>query len=146
MAHAAELQGISVLVIDDSATIRRSVALCLAPSGCELLFAEDGFAALALLAQHRPRIVLCDVEMPRLDGHAFCSLLKTDARYCRIPVILLSAGDGVLDRARARIAGADLHLSKPFDGEQLPRILAACLRRAAHSSDGADPVSQELFA
>lgn len=109
-----DLSGVKVMVIDDSHTIRRSAEIFLQQSGCEVFLAEDGFDALSKIADHLPDVIFVDIMMPRLDGYQTCSLIKRNARFKSIPVIMLSSKDGLFDRARGRMAGSDQYLTKPF--------------------------------
>ena len=115
----AKLQGLKVLVIDDSKTIRRTAETLLAKEGCEVFTAIDGFDALAKIADHQPDIVFVDIMMPRLDGYQTCALIKQNPVLKTTPVIMLSSKDGVFDRARGRLAGSDRYLTKPFTKEAL---------------------------
>lgn len=108
-----------VLVVDDSKTVRRSASGFLTDMGMSVVTASDGFEALAMVVDQKPAIVFVDIMMPRLDGYQTCALIKNNADYRHIPVIMLSSKDGLFDRARGRVAGADDHLAKPFDAEQL---------------------------
>ena len=119
------LNGIKVMVIDDSNTIRRSAEIFLAQAGCHVVLAEDGFDALAKIADHAPDLIFVDIMMPRLDGYQTCSLIKKNARLKSTPVIMLSSKDGLFDRARGRLAGSDEYLTKPFTKESLLRSVAA---------------------
>ena len=110
---------VRVLVIDDSHTIRRSAELYLSEAGCEVVLAEDGFDALAKIADHRPHVVLVDIMMPRLDGYQTCALIKRHPKFATTPVIMLSSKDGLFDRARGRLAGSDLYITKPFTRDVL---------------------------
>ena len=94
------LQGVKVLVIDDSNTIRRSAEIFLLQAGCTVILAEDGFDALAKIADHQPDLVFVDIMMPRLDGYQTCALIKKNARFHDTPVVMLSSKDGLFDRAR----------------------------------------------
>ncbi len=113
------LQGIKVMVIDDSNTIRRSAEIFLLQAGCTVILAEDGFDALAKIADHQPDLVFVDIMMPRLDGYQTCALIKQNPKLKSTPVIMLSSKDGVFDRARGRLAGSDRYLTKPFTKEGL---------------------------
>jgi twitching motility two-component system response regulator PilG len=115
----AKLQGLKVLVIDDSKTIRRTAETLLAKEGCEVFTAIDGFDALAKIADHQPDIVFVDIMMPRLDGYQTCSLIKHNKVFRSIPVIMLSSKDGLFDRARGRIVGSEHYLTKPFTKDEL---------------------------
>ena len=119
------LSGIKVMVIDDSNTIRRSAEIFLAQAGCQVVLAEDGFDALAKIADHAPDLIFVDIMMPRLDGYQTCALIKKNARLKSTPVIMLSSKDGLFDRARGRLAGSDEYLTKPFTKESLLRSVAS---------------------
>lgn len=119
------LSGTKVMVIDDSNTIRRSAEIFLAQAGCQVVLAEDGFDALAKIADHAPNLIFVNIMMPRLDGYQTCALIKKNARLKATPVIMLSSKDGLFDRARGRLAGSDEYLTKPFTKESLLRCVAA---------------------
>ncbi len=124
MSETANVAGVKVMVIDDSNTIRKSAELFLAEAGCAVLLAEDGFDALAKIADHAPDLVFCDILMPRLDGYQTCALIKKNPRFAATPVIMLSSKDGLFDRARGRLAGSDEYLTKPFTRETLLKAVA----------------------
>ena len=113
------LQGVKVLVIDDSNTIRRSAEIFLLQAGCTVILAEDGFDALAKIADHQPDLVFVDIMMPRLDGYQTCSLIKHNKVFKDTPVIMLSSKDGLFDRARGRLVGSEQYLTKPFTKDEL---------------------------
>ncbi|MBC7756163.1 MAG: response regulator [Bdellovibrio sp.] len=107
------------MVIDDSNTIRRSAEIFLKAAGCEVILAEDGFDALAKIADQHPQVIFVDIMMPRLDGYQTCALIKRNAKFKSTPVIMLSSKDGLFDRARGRMAGSDQYLTKPFTQDSL---------------------------
>jgi twitching motility two-component system response regulator PilG len=115
--------GAKVLVIDDSNTIRRSAEIFLRQGGHEVVLAEDGFDALAKVNDHDPDVIFCDILMPRLDGYQTCAIIKRNARFARVPVIMLSSKDGLFDKARGRMVGSEDYLTKPFTKEQLLRAV-----------------------
>ncbi len=119
MADTNDLNGIKVMVIDDSNTIRRSAEIFLKQAGCEIILAEDGFDALAKITDRQPDIIFVDVMMPRLDGYQTCSLIKKNSRFKSTPVIMLSSKDGLFDKARGRIVGSNEYLTKPFTKDSL---------------------------
>lgn len=125
MAEAVNLKGVKVMVIDDSNTIRRSAEIFLVQAGCQVVLAEDGFDALAKIADHHPEIIFCDIMMPRLDGYQTCALIKKNPRFGVTPVIMLSSKDGLFDRARGRMVGSDEYLTKPFTKDSLIKAVAA---------------------
>ena len=114
-----EFQGLKVMVIDDSKTIRRTAETLLKKVGCEVITATDGFEALAKIADHRPHIIFVDIMMPRLDGYQTTALIKNNKVFKKTPVIMLSSKDGLFDRARGRIVGSEQYLTKPFTKEEL---------------------------
>ncbi|VAX00477.1 twitching motility protein PilG [hydrothermal vent metagenome] len=125
-----EFQGLKVMVIDDSKTIRRTAETLLKKVGCEVITATDGFEALAKIADHRPNIIFVDIMMPRLDGYQTTALIKNNKVFRRTPVIMLSSKDGLFDRARGRIVGSEQYLTKPFTKEEL---LGAIKKHVARS-------------
>lgn len=111
--------GLKVLVIDDSNTIRRSAEIFLKQGGHEVLLAEDGFDALAKVNDYQPNLIFCDILMPRLDGYQTCAIIKRNARFSDVPIVMLSSKDGVFDKARGRMVGSQDYLTKPFTKDQL---------------------------
>ena len=124
-----DIAGLKVMVIDDSNTIRRSAEIFLGQAGCQVLLAEDGFDALAKIADHNPDIIFVDIMMPRLDGYQTCALIKKNAELASTPVIMLSSRDGLSDRARGRMAGPDEYLTKPFTKDSLLKAVATHSQR-----------------
>lgn len=113
------LDGVKVMVIDDSKTIRRTAETLLKKAGCEVVTAIDGFEALAKITDQNPDVIFIDIMMPRLDGYQTCALIKKNKIYKHTPVILLTSKDGLFDRARGRIVGSDRYLTKPFTKDEL---------------------------
>ena len=124
-AGGGRLAGASVLVVDDSRTVRRSARSCLEAEGCRVETAADGFEALAAIVRTRPDVVVADIVMPRLDGYQVCALVRNNAEFADLPVLLLSSRDGLFDRARGRIVGATDHIAKPFDAGALVGAIAS---------------------
>ncbi len=115
----ANAAGVKVLVIDDSNTIRRSAEIFLKQGGYQVLLAEDGFDALSKVNDHEPDLIFCDILMPRLDGYQTCAIIKRNAKFANVPVIMLSSKDGLFDKARGRMVGSQDYLTKPFTKVQL---------------------------
>jgi twitching motility two-component system response regulator PilG len=128
------LAGLKVLIVDDSKTIRRSAEALLGDEGCEVSIAIDGFDALGKVAESPPDIAFVDIMMPRLDGYQTCALLKDNKRLKTIPVILLSSKDGLFDRARGRLVGAEDYLTKPFTRDELLGIIGRHALRSTVTS------------
>lgn len=118
-AQETSLEGVKVLVIDDSKTIRRTAETLLKKAGCDVVTATDGFEALSKITDQNPDVIFIDIMMPRLDGYQTCALIKNNHVYKNTPVILLTSKDGLFDRARGRIVGSDRYLTKPFTKDEL---------------------------
>lgn len=118
------LNGLKILVVDDSKTIRRTAETLLSKEGCQVFTAIDGFDALSKIADHQPDIIFVDIMMPRLDGYETCSLIKHNKMFKKTPVIMLSSKDGLFDRARGRIVGSEQYLTKPFTKDELLGAIA----------------------
>jgi twitching motility two-component system response regulator PilG len=108
-----------ILVVDDSATIRRSAETMLANEGCEVITAENGFEALSKITRHHPDLIFVDIMMPRLDGYQTCAIIKNNDEFRETPVVMLTSKDGLFDMARGRVVGSDQYLTKPFTREEL---------------------------
>jgi twitching motility two-component system response regulator PilG len=118
-------EGIKVVVIDDSKTIRRTAETLLKKAGCEVITATDGFESLSRVMEHQPNIIFVDIMMPRLDGYQTCALIKNNQAFKKVPVVMLSSKDGLFERARSRIVGADHYMTKPFTREELLNTIKA---------------------
>lgn len=138
-----DLRGARILVIDDSKTIRRTAENLLVKAGFEVCVAEDGFEALGKIISFKPELVFVDIMMPRLDGYHTCALIKSNPALRHTPVVMLSSKDGLFDRAKGRLVGAQLYLSKPFTGEELLQAVRGSLRRSSRPTSeqagGQDP-------
>jgi twitching motility two-component system response regulator PilG len=119
VVNKMDVQGLKVLVIDDSNTIRRTAETLLAKAGCDVATASDGFDSLAKIVYIRPDVIFIDIMMPRLDGYQTCALIKNNDEFKSTPVIMLSSKDGLFDKAKGRIVGADDYLTKPFGRAEL---------------------------
>ena len=119
MTTSPQSTALTIMVIDDSSTIRRSAEIFLNQAGYQVVLADDGFDALAKINDHHPALVFCDILMPRLDGYQTCALIKKSARFRATPVLMLSSKDGLFDRARGAMVGASAYLTKPFTKDSL---------------------------
>ena len=115
----ASAKKLRILIVDDSATIRRSAETMLANEGCEVITAENGFEALSKITRHHPDLIFVDIMMPRLDGYQTCAIIKNNADFRETPVVMLTSKDGLFDMARGRVVGSDQYLTKPFTREEL---------------------------
>ena len=116
-----------VLVVDDEPAVRESLERSLRFEGYDVTLAADGEKALAAVDETLPDVVILDVLMPRLDGLQTCRQLRQ--RGLSLPILMLTARDGVADRVVGLDAGADDYLVKPFALEELLARLRALLRR-----------------
>jgi twitching motility two-component system response regulator PilG len=112
-------EGVSVLVVDDSPTVRKLVTMTLEKNGFTVGAAADGVVALKSIAELKPRLILLDITMPRLGGYQLCKLIKKHESTKHIPVIMLSGKDGMFDKVRGKFVGCDDYITKPFDPEEL---------------------------
>ncbi|MFH2135031.1 MAG: response regulator [Pseudomonadota bacterium] len=126
------LAGISVLLIDDSNTIRRSGEIFLSQAGAKVVLAEDGFDGLSKVVDHKPDIIFVDVMMPRLDGYQTCALIKNHRDFKDVPVVMLTSKDTLFDRARGKLVGSDQYLTKPFSKKSL---IEAVIAHTQHYED-----------
>ena len=112
-------KNLKIMVVDDSKTIRRTAETLLQREGFNVITAEDGFEALAKIANQKPDLIFVDIMMPRLDGYQTCALIKNNAHFKSTPVIMLSSKDGLFDKAKGRIVGSDQYVTKPFSKVEL---------------------------
>ncbi|MBU2669109.1 response regulator transcription factor [Actinoplanes bogorensis] len=118
-----------ILVVDDDAAVRASLARTLRFEGYQADTAADGREALELARSTAPDAMILDVSMPVLDGLQTCRLLRSEG--VPLPVLMLTARDSVGDRVAGLDAGADDYLVKPFAFEELLARVRAMLRRSA---------------
>jgi CheY-like chemotaxis protein len=120
------LRGLTVLVVDDHAAIRQSLGDLLRLDRARVLLAEDGRRALEVLAREEPDVILCDLQMPRMDGFGLIRRIRSDPRRAGLFVVALTGLSGDEERQRTRQAGFDGHVAKPVDYLELRRYI--CLR------------------
>jgi twitching motility two-component system response regulator PilG len=121
--HATSLDQKTVLVVDDSPTVRKLVSITLEKRGYRVVSAFDGVAAIKEIAAHNPSLILMDVNMPRLDGYQLCKLVKKHETTRDIPVLMLTGKDGMFDRLRGRLVGCAGSIAKPFSPEELLKFV-----------------------
>ncbi|MDL5032264.1 response regulator [Pelomonas sp. APW6] len=114
------MSGKTILVVDDSGSFRTVVKLALQKAGYTVLEAADGQAALAVLnGAAKVHLIVCDVNMPIMDGLTFLKQVKTMAAYKFTPVIMLTTESQESKKAEGRAAGAKAWITKPFQPSQL---------------------------
>ena len=107
------------LVVDDSITVRRVTERFLHRNGMRVETAKDGIDAISVLQDHKPDVILLDIEMPRMDGYEFASHVRNDDRYNDVPIIMITSRVGDKHRARAIELGVNDYLGKPYQDAQL---------------------------
>ena len=108
-----------ILIIDDSASLRQVVSIALTTAGYEVREAEDGKAALSLLDGRKIHLIICDVNMPVMDGITFVTEAKKLAAYRFVPIIMLTTESRESRKQEGQMAGAKAWLVKPFRPEQM---------------------------
>jgi two-component system, OmpR family, response regulator MprA len=117
----------AILVVDDDAPIRRMLERTLGAEGYDVVSASDGGSALAAIEASAPDLVVLDVAMPGVGGLDVCRRLRS--RGLDLPILLLTARDGVPERVAGLDAGADDYVVKPFAADELLARIRALLRR-----------------
>jgi twitching motility two-component system response regulator PilG len=112
-----------VLVVDDSPTVCKLVTITLSNRGYHVMSSPDGAEAISELAQSKPDLILMDITMPKLDGYKLCKLVTSHPSTKHIPVVMLSGKDGFFDKTRGKFAGCVDYITKPFDPENLLRVV-----------------------
>ncbi len=124
---------VAILVVDDDAPIRRMLERTLAAEGYSVSSSPDGGSAMAAVERSSPDLVVLDVAMPGLDGLAVSRLLRR--KGLAVPILMLTARDGVPDRVAGLDAGADDYLVKPFAADELLARVRALLRRGSEPGE-----------
>jgi len=109
----------TILVVDDSRAILATMKEALASAGYDVLTADDGDRAIALIMSRKPDLIISDIQMPNLDGFFLCQLLKARPETRNIPFMFLTALDGVPKRLQGLEMGADDYIPKPFDRDEV---------------------------
>lgn len=119
-----------VLVADDEEDILDLVVLCLEEEGYDVLTAPDGGRALKLATEHKPDLCIFDVMMPRMDGVSLTKAVREVPELADVPILLLTAKTQRESVEKARAAGADEYITKPFIPDDLQRSVRSMLREA----------------
>ncbi len=121
----------AVLIIDDSKTMRKIITRTLRQAGLSfdtISEAEDGQAALDFLGQNKPNLILCDINMPNMDGITFLKEKAKDASIKDIPVVMITTEGGSDDVVQeAKDNGASASIKKPFTADQVEEVLKPLL-------------------
>ena len=118
----------TILVVDDSITVRKVTERLLKRNDMIPITAKDGLDALDKLQETVPDLILSDIEMPRMDGYEFVTNVRRDARLVDIPIIMITSRTGAKHRDRAMEIGADMYMGKPFQDTELLENIGNLLR------------------
>lgn len=118
-----------LLIVDDEPNLLRAVAACLRSEGYEVSTARSGRDALVSLAESVPDLIISDVRMPGMDGHALVHRIRSSQRTALIPVIFLTAKDQKEDRIEGFRTGVDAYITKPFEPNELLAVMRAIFNR-----------------
>jgi DNA-binding response OmpR family regulator len=108
-----------ILIVDDEAHLLEMVKMRLESAGYEIILAHDGQEGYNKAREDKPDLIILDLMLPKMDGYKVCGLLKNDARYSKIPIIMFTARAQEEDMRLGKELGAEEYLTKPFD----PKIL-----------------------
>ena len=122
-----------ILVVEDSPTTRRQITDILESEGYEVITAEDGEAALQLVREHHPELVVLDIVLPKKNGYQVCRNIKADPELA-IKVMMLTAKDQEKDRIWGQRQGADVYLSKPVDADELVKMVNSMVSTASSAT------------
>ena len=120
-----------VLVVDDSITVRRVTERFLLRNGFRVGTAKDGLDAVSVIQEHKPDLILLDIEMPRMDGFEFASHVRNDQRFADIPIIMITSRTGEKHKARAIEIGVNDYLGKPYQDVELLKAIEQQLETRA---------------
>ncbi|MEI8094365.1 MAG: response regulator transcription factor [Spirochaetales bacterium] len=116
-----------ILVADDNTDLAEGLSWYLEAAGFEVLLAADGAEALRRFEADQPALVILDIMMPLVDGVTVCERLR---KRSQVPILMLSARDGEIDKVRALDKGADDYVTKPFSAAEVVSRIRALLRRS----------------
>jgi pilus assembly protein CpaE len=118
-----------ILIIDDEAINYQLIEHALASLNCELHFAENGASGVARARRLLPDLIITDLVMPEMDGYEVTRVLRRDPQFAATPILVLTARSGLHDKLKSFEAGADDHLTKPFEEAELAARITSLLKR-----------------
>lgn len=118
-----------ILIVDDEPINHQLVARALESLGAQLEFANNGNQGVAKARSTKPDVIITDVMMPDIDGYQLTSILRREPEFAGTPILILTAQSGLQDKLKAFEAGADDHLTKPFEPAELIARVTVLLRR-----------------
>lgn len=117
-----------ILVVEDDSDLASVVVFRLQASGFAVTVAEDGQAALEQVYKEKPDLILLDLMLPKRDGVSVCNQLKREKKFCKIPIVMMTAKNEQRDIELGALVGADLYITKPFDTKELIKKIDELLK------------------
>ena len=117
-----------IVCIDDSPTILKEIKRFLVREMLEVTVVDDPMQAISKIFTIAPDLILLDINMPRVNGYELCKLLRKSEKCDRIPIVMVTANQGIINKAKAKIAGANDYLTKPFTQSQLVGLVNKYLK------------------
>jgi twitching motility two-component system response regulator PilG len=116
-----------VMVIDDSPTVRKIVEVSLRREGLEVVSFPDGIEAMRAVTDRQldrvPDLIVLDIDLPKMNGYEIARYLRSKPQWSRTVIVILSRHDGVIDRLKARLAGTQAYLTKPFTTQMIVDVV-----------------------
>ena len=120
-----------VMVIDDSPTVRKILEVSLRREGLEVVSYPDGIEALRAVTERQierlPDLVILDIDLPKMNGYEIARYLRNKSQWNQVVIVILTRHDGVIDRLKARLAGSQAYLTKPFTTQMIVDVVNTCL-------------------
>jgi twitching motility two-component system response regulator PilG len=126
----------TVMIVDDSPTIRKILGLTLERAGYKVVAEPDGESAIERLVHVVPDVILLDIAMPKIDGYEVCKRIKQDPRTKAVPVVMLSGKGALFDKVKGHMAGAAEYLTKPFETPAVLAVVANYCEKTAEVVNG----------
>jgi chemosensory pili system protein ChpA (sensor histidine kinase/response regulator) len=117
-----------VLIVDDSLSVRKSLSQLVEDAGYEPLLAKDGLEAIEVVGQHKPRVMLVDMEMPRTNGIELTEHIRANDNTKEIPIFMITSRTTEKHREMARNAGVSEYLTKPYPEAELVDMISKVMR------------------
>jgi two-component system, chemotaxis family, response regulator PixG len=112
-----------IACIDDSPVLSHSVKKILESVGYQSMVIPEPLAGMGLLAKYRPNLILLDLLMPTVNGYSVCKFLRETTLFKTTPIVILTAKDTIVDRTRAKLAGATDFITKPPEPQELLQVI-----------------------
>jgi len=117
-----------ILLIEDERDLVTAITFRLEDAGYTIIPAYDGEEGLAKAKEEMPDLILLDLMLPKMNGYKVCTTLKADAKYKRIPILILTAKAQEVDRRMSEQSGADAYIAKPFEPRELIQTIKRLLK------------------